>query len=193
MLRKNKSATALARTAFLSFGRQAWTLHSTHLPTVTSFPIEQTFLRGPENLRQLRGGPPPDPPEIGPRPGEPASGRTGPACEPLRLEPGSELWLSNTAIGRAGDPRQTGGRGAGESVLGLIGACWALRRLKMALRWLQEAPRRAKMRQDAPKRAPRRPKTPPRRPKMPPRRPKMLENGAKMESSWHQNRIQNRF
>ena len=47
------------------------------------------------------------------------------------------------------------------------------------------------MRQDAPKRAPRRPKTPPRRPKMPPRgakTPQDSENRAKMEPSWHQNR-----
>ena len=101
----------------------------------------------------------------------------------------SELWLSNTAIGRAGDLRRTGGHVAGESVLGLIGACWALRRLKMALRWLQEVPRRAKMRQDAPKRAPRRPKTPPRRPKTPPRRPKMpprCPRTWKMEPKWSQ-------
>ena len=57
------SATALARTAFLGFGRQTWNLHSTHLPTNTSFPIEQIFLRG---LKSAPGdaNPSPDPSEI---------------------------------------------------------------------------------------------------------------------------------
>ena len=52
------SATALARTAFLSLGRQAWTLHSTHLPTFTSLPTEPTYLRGPEIRGPPWGGPP---------------------------------------------------------------------------------------------------------------------------------------
>ena len=42
-------------TAFLSLGRQAWTFHSPHLLTFTTFPTVQTYFRGPENLHRLRG------------------------------------------------------------------------------------------------------------------------------------------
>ena len=73
-----------------------------------------------------------------------ASGRMGPACGPRKVEPRNrrfELWLLDTANRESGrPPARPGVSPGGYGAAGLMGACWALRRLKTALRWLQEVP-----------------------------------------------------
>ena len=73
-----------------------------------------------------------------------ASGRLGPACRAWRVEPRNrrfELWLLDTANRERNiPPTRPGAIPGGYGAAGLMGACWALRWLKTALRWLQEVP-----------------------------------------------------